>query len=131
MRATTTRSSTSSARPVSTSSTPPRRSRKKCGRPCIMAEFRYEPSKYVPFRDVEAIKRCRAIKREDIDKHPNPQFRIRVVKDADVPFIFVADMVGRITRAADEGRPLVMILPNPVPLYRQIARVLNNMRQDC
>ena len=90
-----------------------------------MGEFRYEPSKYVPFRDVEAIKR------EDIDKHPNPQFKIRVVKDADVPFIFLADMVGRITRAAEEGRPLVMILPNPVPLYRQIARVLNNMRQDC
>ncbi len=96
-----------------------------------MGEFRYEPSQYVPFRDVEAIKRCRAIKREDIDKHPNPQFKIRVVKDADVPFIFLADMVGRITRAADEGRPLVMILPNPVPLYRQVARVLNNLRQDC
>lgn len=96
-----------------------------------MGDFRYEPSKYVPFRDVEAIRRCRAIKREDIDKHPNPQFKIRVVKDADVPFIFLADMVGRITRAAEEGRPLVMILPNPVPLYRQIARVLNNMRQDC
>jgi 6-phosphogluconolactonase/glucosamine-6-phosphate isomerase/deaminase len=96
-----------------------------------MGEFRYQPSHHVPFRDTEAIARCRAIKREDIDKHPNPEYRIRVVKDADVPFNFLADMVGRIVRAAEEGRPLVMILPNPVPLYRQVARVLNQLGQDC
>ena len=96
-----------------------------------MPEFRYAPSQHVPFRDVEAIRRCRAIRREQIDKHPNPQFKIRVVKDADVPFIFLADMVGRIVRSAQEGKQLVMILPNPVPLYRQVARVLNGLKQSC
>src|SRR6476620_2062579 len=113
----TTRSSSNSAPLACISSTPARRRQKNSGKRCIMADFRYQPSEYVPFRDVQAIQRCRAIKRENIDKHPNPQFKIRVVKDADVPFIFLADMVGRITRAAEEGRPLVMILPNPVPLY--------------
>src|SRR5438067_9681208 len=96
-----------------------------------MGEFRFAPSKYVPFRDVEAIKRCRAIKREDIDKHPNPDFKIRVVKDADVPFNMLADFVSRVKRSAEEGKPLVMILPNPVPLYRQIARVINGLRLSC
>src|SRR4029453_1553799 len=79
-----------------------------------MGEFRYAPSPYVPFRDMEAIARCRAIKREDIDKHPNKDLRIRVVKDGDVPYIFVTDMFSRIVRARDAGRPLVMIMPNPV-----------------
>ena len=94
-------------------------------------DFRYAPSHHVPFRDAEAIARCRAIKREDIDKHPNPDLKIRVVKDADIPYITLAEMVGRIVRAAEEGRQLVLILPNPVPLYRQVARVLNALRQDC
>jgi glucosamine-6-phosphate deaminase len=97
----------------------------------MAAEFRYAPSKYVPFRDTDAIARCRAIRREDIDKHPNKDLRIRVVKDADVPFIVLAEMVGRIVNAARAGRQLVMILPNPVPLYRHVARVLNVIKQDC
>lgn len=96
-----------------------------------MSEFTYEPSKYVPFRDKAAIARCRAIKREDIEKHKNPDFKIRVVKDADVPFIFLSNMIGAIVRSAQEGKKLVLILPNPVPLYRQVARVLNGMRQSC
>jgi len=96
-----------------------------------MAEFRYAPSQYVPFRDVEAIARCRAIKREDIEKHPNKELKIRVVKDADIPFIVLSEMVGRIVRSAQEGKPLVLIMPNPVPLYRQVARVLNALKQSC
>src|SRR5439155_11332992 len=94
-------------------------------------EFRYAPSKHVPFRDVEAIRRCRAIKREDIDKHPNKDLKIRVVKDGDVPYMFVTDMFSRIVRARDEGGQLVMIMPNPVPLYRQVARLINSLQVDC
>src|SRR5262245_12633711 len=78
----------------------------------FMAEFKYAPSPYVPFRDVKEIGRCRAIKREDIDKHPNKDLKIRVVKDAETPFIFVTDMFSRIVRARDAGKPLVMIMPN-------------------
>ena len=94
-------------------------------------EFRYAPSKHVPFGDVEAIRRCRAIKREDIDKHANKDLKIRVVKDGDVPYMFVTDMFSRIVRARDEGGQLVMIMPNPVPLYRQVARLINSLQVDC
>jgi glucosamine-6-phosphate deaminase len=66
-----------------------------------MAEFRYAPSHYVPFRDVEAIARCRAIKRGDIEKHKNPDLKIRVVKDVDVPFINLTDFVSRVQRSLD------------------------------
>ena len=93
--------------------------------------FRYSPSEWVPFRDVEALERCRKIKREDIEKHPNPDFKIKVVPDADVAYIFVTDMFYRIKSAADAGEKVVLILPNPVPLYRQVARLINRFRVNC
>lgn len=96
-----------------------------------MAEFTYAPSKYVPFRDVEAIRRCRAIRREDIDKHANPDLKIRVLKDAEIPFINLTDIVSRIVRTREEGKTCVMILPNPVPMYRHAARMLNALRVNC
>ena len=96
-----------------------------------MSAFTYSPSKWVPFRDAEALERCRRIKREDIDKHPNPDFRIRVVPDADVEFLWVTDVFHRIKSAADEGRRLVLILPNPVPSYRHVVRLLNRSRVNC
>ena len=96
-----------------------------------MAKFTYKPSQWVPFRDVKAIQRCRRIKRSQIEKHPNKDFRIRVVPDEDVAFLWFGDIVGRILRARDERRKLVMILPNPWPGYRHVARLLNEARIDC
>jgi glucosamine-6-phosphate deaminase len=95
------------------------------------AQFKFTPSPYVPFRDVEAIARCRAIKRADIARHKNPDLKIRVVKDADVSYIGVTDMVARIMYARDAGQPLVMILPNPAPSQRFAARLLNALNIDC
>jgi glucosamine-6-phosphate deaminase len=94
-------------------------------------KFEYAPSKWVPFRDVDAIERCRKIKRADIDRHPNKDLKIRVVNDADVEFIWVTDMFARIKQASDAGKPLVMILPNPCPTYRHVARLVNALRVDC
>ena len=96
-----------------------------------MATFEYSPSKWVPFRDKEALARVRSITREDITKHPNPDFKIRVFKDPEIPFLFVADMFYRIKTASDEGRPLVMILPQPIPIYRRVAYLINKFRVDC
>jgi glucosamine-6-phosphate deaminase len=96
-----------------------------------MSTFQFSPSKWVPFRDVDAIERCRRIRRSEIEKHGNPNLRIRVVKDSDVEFIWVTDMFARIKRAADEGKPLALILPNPCPTYRHVARLINALRIDC
>jgi glucosamine-6-phosphate deaminase len=96
-----------------------------------MSSFTYCPSQYVPFRDMEALERCRKIKREDMEKHPNPNFHIRVVKDVDVDYLWVTDMFYRIKHAADLGRRVVLILPNPCPVYRHVARLINRFRVDC
>jgi len=96
-----------------------------------MTEFNYSPSKWVPFRDKEVLERVRKIKREDITKHANPDYRIEVQADADVRFTFVADMFHRIVAAREAGETIVFILPNPNPSYRQVAHLINTFKVDC
>jgi glucosamine-6-phosphate deaminase len=96
-----------------------------------MSQFDYEPSLHVPFRDRAAIARCRAIKRGEIEKHPNPDFRIKVVPDADFVHIWLGDMFARIMEARDAGRPCVMLMPNPWPGYINLARMINRAKLSC
>jgi len=96
-----------------------------------VSKFKFAPAECVPFRDVKAIERCRKIKRSEIEKHKNKDFKIRVVKDSDVELIWITAMFSRINQAADEGRKLVMIMPNPVPSYRHVARLINALKVDC
>lgn len=94
-------------------------------------QFDFNPSEWVPFKDKKEINRVLAIKREDIEKHHNPDFRIRVIPDADVEHYWITDMFRRIKHSSDTGEKLVMILPNPCPVYRHVARLINGCRIDC
>ncbi len=96
-----------------------------------MSRWKFSPATFIPFRDEEVIRRCRSIKREDITKHPNPALRITVMPDAEVEFRWIIDIFHRIKTAADEGRQLVMITPNPWPLYCRVAYLINLFRVDC
>lgn len=96
-----------------------------------MSNFIFEPSKFVPFRDKEVIARCRAITREDIEKHPNPDFKIQVIKDENLAFIWFGDLIVRLKNAGESGERIVMILPNPWPGYRHVARIINQCRICC
>lgn len=96
-----------------------------------MSGFNFEPAPFIPFRDKEVIRKCRAIRKEDIDKHPNPDFKIQVVKDDDLTFIWFGDLISRIKLASEADRQLVMILPNPWPGYRHVARIINRCRINC
>lgn len=96
-----------------------------------MVKFSYNPSMHVPFRDKAVLERVRKIKKQDITKHANPDFKIRVMKAADIEMIFITDMFYRIKTAADEGRDVILILPNPVTAYRHIAHLINTFRVPC
>ena len=93
--------------------------------------FTYAPHEFIPFSDRKEIERVRAIKREDITKHWNPDYKITVVPDADVEFLWVTDMFHRIKTAMDAGRPLVMIMPNPWPRYARLAYLINKFKVNC
>lgn len=92
--------------------------------------FNFEPAPWVPFRDKKILEQVRRIKREDMEKHPNPDFKIKIVSD--VNSIWVADMVMRIHESDIQDKKLVMILPNPCPVtYTAVAEVINRFRINC
>ena len=96
-------------------------------------KFAYEMSKFIPFRDAEACQRVRGIKKQDIIKHPNAQFRIRVIEDPNAfYFEFARDIVTRIRQALEAGKRFVAILPvGPTPQYEIAARMINQLRIPC
>ena len=95
-----------------------------------MSDFKYGLSPFIAFRDREACERVRAIPRDALAEHANPEFRIAVVDEAEDFYTrFAADFVGRVRRAADEDRDFVAILPvGPMPQYEIAARMINHER---
>jgi len=94
-------------------------------------EFKFKPSKWVPFQDTQAIERVRNVKKEDIAEHPNPNLEIKVVPDDDVAFIWISDMFSRIKKSDDEDQPIVFIMPNPAHAYAKVAHLINRCRVNC
>jgi glucosamine-6-phosphate deaminase len=92
--------------------------------------FGYDLSPFIAFRDRAACERVRAIPRERLTEHANPQFRITLVDDAREFYTrFAADFVGRIRAASEEDRPFVAILPvGPMPQYEIAAEMINAER---
>ena len=93
--------------------------------------FDFAPASFVPFRDKAAVERVRAIPRAKLTEHPNPDFRIRILPDAEIEPLWIADMFERIRRSSEAGERFVMIAPNPWPSYEKVARLINEHRISC
>jgi len=89
--------------------------------------FQYGLSDFIPFRDVKECERVRKIKKGDITKHHNPDFKIKVIEDPNQFYIeFALDLVSRIKKSAEMNDKLVLILPvGPVPQFEIAARLIN------
>lgn len=96
-----------------------------------MKSFTFEPAPCVPFRDRKVLDRVRKIRRADMDKHPNKDFRISILPDEDIGLMWVADIFHRIHEAAEANRRLILILPNPAHAYRQLAWMINKFKVSC
>jgi glucosamine-6-phosphate deaminase len=90
-------------------------------------------AKFIDFQDAKECARVRAITKEEITKHKNPDFQIRIVEDLSEFYgRFATDIVSRIVDAAEEGRQCVLILPvGPVPQYAMAAEIINRLEIDC
>jgi 6-phosphogluconolactonase/glucosamine-6-phosphate isomerase/deaminase len=93
-------------------------------------EFTFEPASWIPFRDKEVLNRMRSMRREDMEKHPNPDFRIKILLNPGA--MMVADMVMRMKLSDDMDQPCVMVIPNPAPdAYQQVAELVNRFNINC
>lgn len=97
----------------------------------MLEGFEFRMPRWHPFQDQEACRRVRAITREELPRHANPDFKIEIVRDGDFSFRLVADIFSRIKEASDANRRLVLILPQPEPLYRWVAFLLNKFKVNC
>ncbi len=96
-----------------------------------MSEFVYQPAPFVPFRDLEVIERCRNLTREELVTHPNPDLNIQILPSEEITFRWFADLINRIATTGAAGERCVLLLPNPWPGYRHVARIINAARIDC
>ena len=87
---------------------------------------------FIPFRDLAACERVRSIKREELVRHPNPDFHIRIVDDpAQFYFEFAMDVVGRIREAARQIRVMHVVVANPAaPSSRHSAATAPGIRDN-
>ena len=92
--------------------------------------FDYGLARFIDFRDEAECARVRAIGRAELTRHPNPDFRLRVVEDPREFYgAFAADLVDRIRAARDEAGAFVAILPvGPMPQYELAERLINDER---
>jgi len=93
--------------------------------------FDFQPASFVPYRDKEAVAKVRAIKAADLTKHPNPDYRITIHEDAAIEKLWIDDIIDRLKHSADEGRSLVMLMPNPWPNYAEVAKRINLEGISC
>lgn len=95
--------------------------------------FSCDPARFLPFRDVEACRRVRAIRKGEITRHPNPDFKIRVIED-ECGFYgeFALDIIRRIREKQEAGERFVGIFPvGPMPQYPIAVRMINALRISC
>jgi glucosamine-6-phosphate deaminase len=95
--------------------------------------FQYSLSKFIPYRNEKVCARVRGIRKADITKHPNRDFRIEVIEDKPQFYSrFAVDIVTRIQKAGEAGKKCVLILPvGPVPQYRIATELINRLGISC
>ena len=93
-------------------------------------DFNFVPGDYVPFKDREVCERLRKISGKDLEKHPNPDFKIKVMMNPH-PVLF-ATLFARIKEASENNRKITLILGNPEPeTYIPLAQLINYFQVDC
>lgn len=93
-------------------------------------DFKFIPEDYVPFKDREVCERLRKISGKDLEKHPNPDFKIKVMMNPHP--VLIGTLFSRIREASENNRKITLILGNPEPeTYIPLAQLINYFKVDC
>lgn len=93
-------------------------------------DFAFTPGDYVPFKDREVCERLRKISGKALEKHPNPDFQIKVMMNPHP--VLIATLFSRIKEASESNRKITLILGNPEPeTYIPLAQLINYFKVDC
>lgn len=93
-------------------------------------DFKFTPSEFVPFKDRDECERVRKISGKDLEKHHNPDFKIKIHLNPHP--IVIGDIFTRIKTSDDMNKKTTLILGNPEPeTYLPVAELINYHRVDC
>ncbi len=93
-------------------------------------EFKFQPAAFVPFKDRELCEKLRKISGTDLEKHANPNFKIKVMMNPHP--VLIATLFARIKEASEKGKKITLILGNPEPdTYIPLAQLINYFKVDC
>ena len=93
-------------------------------------DFSFQCADYVPFKDRALCEKLRKISGKELEKHPNPDFQIRVMLNPHP--VLIATLFTRIKASDDEDKKCTLILGNPEPeTYIPVAQLINYHRVNC
>ena len=93
-------------------------------------DFAFTPGDYVPFKDRDVCERLSKISGKALEKHPNPDFQIKVMMNPHP--VLIATLFSRIKEASENNRKITLILGNPEPeTYIPLAQLINYFKVDC
>lgn len=93
-------------------------------------DFAFKPGDYVPFKDRALCERLRQISGKDLEKHPNPDFKIKVMMNPHP--VLIGTLFNRIRESDDKDKKLTLILGNPEPeTYIPLAQLINYFKVNC
>lgn len=93
-------------------------------------DFNFIPGDYVPFKDRALCEKLRKISGKDLEKHPNPDFKIKVMMNPHP--VLIGTLFTRIKESDDFNRKLTLILGNPEPeTYIPLAQLINYHGVNC
>lgn len=93
-------------------------------------DFNFIPGDYVPFKDRTLCERLRKISGKDLEKHPNPDFKIKVMMNPHP--VLIGTLFTRIKESDELNKKLTLILGNPEPeTYIPLAQLINYHGINC
>ena len=93
-------------------------------------DWNFVPAEFVPFKDREVCERLRKLSGKELEQHPNPDFRIRVMMNPHP--VLIGTLFTRIKEADEQDKRITLILGNPEPdTYIPLAQLINYHRVNC
>ena len=92
--------------------------------------FTFTPADFCPVKDRELLERLARMTPEEIEQHPNPEVRIKILDHAGA--VVLAEKFVRIKESADQNKRFSTIFGNPNPdSHMALAEMINVNRVSC
>lgn len=92
--------------------------------------WKFEPADFVPFKDRAVCERLRKLSGRELEKHPNPDFKIKVMLNPHP--VLIGRLFTLIKESDDLNKKCTLILGNPEPdTYLPLAELINYHKVNC